>query len=158
LAFDLEPSGDYWRSGVRLASTDADRVITLSDDWISILGHHAQIAVLQLEMNSLARTGFEMNAPKSAESDLRSAFHIRKFEIELDNFISRYLSRIGHRGLRVDRSSCIHSLRCHPEIAVAKGCVAEPIAERVERLAVEVPVGPVGHPVIFDVGNWLTPV
>jgi hypothetical protein len=46
LAFDVELSGHNWRSRVWLAATDADGVIAVCDDWIPILGHHAQIAVL----------------------------------------------------------------------------------------------------------------
>jgi hypothetical protein len=67
----MEFSGDYWRPCVRLASADADDILTLSDDWISIRGHHAQIAVLQIEMNLLARARFQMNALESTESDER---------------------------------------------------------------------------------------
>jgi len=38
----------------------------LSDDWISILGDDAQVAVLQFKVNFLARARFKMNALKSA--------------------------------------------------------------------------------------------
>jgi hypothetical protein len=48
-----------------LASTYADRVITLSNDWVSMLGHHTQISVLQLEMHPLARARFEMDTLES---------------------------------------------------------------------------------------------
>src|ERR1039458_9809823 len=147
----MESSGNYWRSGVRLASTDADRVITLSNDGISILSHHAQIAVLKLEVNLLARTRFEMNPLKSAKSDLRGALHIRELEIDLHDFISRDLAGVGDRYIGADRLPCSHRLCGHVEIAIAEVCIAESIAERVERLAVEVSVGPVGHSVIFKV-------
>ena len=71
------------RTRVGLAASNADRVITLSDDWIPLLGHHTQIAALQLEMNLLARARFEMNALESAKSDKGSTLHCREFEIDL---------------------------------------------------------------------------
>ena len=107
----MELSGNYWRSCVRLASADADRVIALSDDRISILGHHAQIAVLQFEVNLLARAGFEMNALKSAESDAGRTLHGRELEIELHNLISRDLAGVGHRHIGANRLSRSHGLR-----------------------------------------------
>ena len=67
----MEVSSRTRRSGIGLASTDADRVVPLRDDWIAILSHHAQIARLQLEMNLLACAWIEMNAFKSAQSDAR---------------------------------------------------------------------------------------
>ena len=55
LAFDMEGPDNSRRPPIRLASSDADRVIAWSDDWISLLSHHTQIAVVQVEMNRLAR-------------------------------------------------------------------------------------------------------
>ena len=95
----------------RLASTDADGVITLRDDRIAILGHHAQIAVLQVEVNLLARARFQMNALESAESDLRRTLDGRELEIELDDLISRDLARVGYCHIGADRLSRSHSLR-----------------------------------------------
>ena len=43
-------SSNNGRASVWLASANADGVITLSDDWISILGYHAKIAVLQVQI------------------------------------------------------------------------------------------------------------
>src|SRR5579863_972524 len=99
----MELAGDDWRSCVRLPSTDADCVIPWRNDWISILSHHAQVAVLQLEVNFLARAWFEMNPLKSAESDLRSAFYVRELEIDLDDFVSRDFAGVGNRRISVDR-------------------------------------------------------
>ena len=107
----MELSGSHGRSCIRLASADADRVIALRDDRISILRHHAQIAVLQLEVNLLARARFEMNALKSAQSDVRRTLHRRELEIDLDDFISRDFAGIGHRHIGVDGLPRGHSLR-----------------------------------------------
>ena len=68
LAIDVEVAGRNGRSGVGLATADADRVIPLRDDRIAILRHHAQIARLQIEVNFLACAGIEMNALKSTQS------------------------------------------------------------------------------------------
>src|ERR1035441_4427623 len=149
----MELSGSHWRPCIRLASTNADRVLALSNDWISILGHHAQVTVLQLKVNLLAFARFEMNPLKSAERDLRGALHRGKLEIDLDDLISRNLSRICHRDIRVDWLSRGYSLRRDNEIAVAECCVAESVAEWIEWLAAKVPVGPVGHPIVLKVGQ-----
>ncbi len=67
----MEMPGHDWRSRVRLASADADRVIPLSDDRISILVTMPRSRGFKIEMNFLARASFEMNALKSAESNER---------------------------------------------------------------------------------------
>src|ERR1035437_8320149 len=41
----------------------------------------------------------------------------------------------------------------HTEVAVSERCVAEPITKWVKRLAFEVPIGPVRHLVVFEVGQ-----
>ena len=96
---------------VRLASADADGVITLSDDWISILSHHTQVAIFQVEVNFLARAGFEMDALKSAKSNERRAFHGRELEIELHDFIACDFAGIGYRHIGAYRLSRRHRLR-----------------------------------------------
>ena len=54
LAFDMELPGNYPPTCVLLASPDANRVITLSDDGISTFGYHPQVAIFQLEVKLLA--------------------------------------------------------------------------------------------------------
>ena len=95
----MEFAGATRRSGIGLSAADADRVVPLRDDRIAILGHHAQITRLQIEVNLLACAWFEMNALKSAQSDARRALHGRKLEIELHDLVSRYVSGIGHRDI-----------------------------------------------------------
>ncbi len=72
--FDMKVPADTWRSGIRLATTDADGVFPSGDDRVAILGDHAQIPVLQLEVNPLARAWLQMNALEPPQSDLRSPF------------------------------------------------------------------------------------
>ena len=61
----MEIPGDAWCSGIGLSSADADRVITLRDDRIAVLGDHTKVVVFQFEMDTLAAARFEMNALKS---------------------------------------------------------------------------------------------
>ena len=68
LAFNAEVSGDSRRSGIRLATADADRVITAADDQVAVLRHHAQVSVLKLEMNLLTCGPIEVDALESTES------------------------------------------------------------------------------------------
>src|SRR5690349_9471574 len=118
----MEVPANSWRSRIGLASSNADRVIALSDNWISILGHHTQIAVLQLEMNLLARARFEMNPLESAESNERSTFHGRELQIDLYDFISFAIAGIRHRDLRFYRMSRTYSVVGNTEIAVLECC------------------------------------
>ena len=69
LAIDIEVAADRRCSGVWLAATNADRVVTSGNDRVAILSDHDQIAVLQVEVDLLARARFQMNFLESAESD-----------------------------------------------------------------------------------------
>src|SRR5437764_4550716 len=111
----MELPGHYRCSCIRLATADADRIVTLRDDWISILGHHAQIAILQIEMDLLARARFQMNALELAESDQGRTLHGRKLEIDLHNLISRELAGVGYRCIRTYMLPRCHRLRRNGE-------------------------------------------
>lgn len=74
LAVNMEVATYARYSGIGLPTTDAECVIPLSDDRIAILGHHAQIARLQIEVNLLRSAGLEMNALKSAKSTRGAPF------------------------------------------------------------------------------------
>ena len=130
LAIDMEMTADAWRSGIGLASADADRVVPLRDDRIAVLRHHAQITRLQIEMNLLACAGVEMNALKSTQSDARRSFDLRELEIELHDLVSRNLAGIGHRHISAEGLSGGNSRSRYAQIAVAEFRVAEPVAER----------------------------
>ena len=62
----MEMPSDRPRCSVRLSSAHADGVISASDDRVAVLCHHAQVPVLQLEMDLLTSTGIKVNALKSA--------------------------------------------------------------------------------------------
>jgi hypothetical protein len=93
----MEMTADDWCSGTGLAATDTDRVIPLRDDWIAVLGHHTQITRLQLEMDMLACTSFEMDALEPTQSDARGLLKVGEFEIKLHNLVSRCFASIGNR-------------------------------------------------------------
>ena len=71
-----------------LAAADADCVVAFGDHRFAGFGHHAQIAMFQLEVDLLRRAGLEMDALESAERAERRALHIREAQIELGNFIA----------------------------------------------------------------------
>src|SRR5579871_4992471 len=135
-------------SGVRLSSPDADCVIALRDHRSSVFRHHAQRAVFQVEMNLLACARIEMNAFESAESDERRTFDRWKLEIELNNLVSSHLSCVGHRDICAHGLACRHGLRTYADVAVAELRVAESVAEWIKRLAAEIAISAVRHPVI----------
>ena len=96
---------DTGRSGVRLSATNADGVVSWSNHRIAVLAHHAQIALLQLEMNFLACTRIEVNSLKSSKSDEGCTLNRREFEVQLHDLVAWNLSGIGHRYICLDRLS-----------------------------------------------------
>ena len=84
---------------------------------------------------------------------MRRALDVREFEIDLHDFIARNLATVGDCYICADWLAGRNSLRWDIETAVAEGRVAESVSEQIKRLATEVAVGPVGHPVIFKVGQ-----
>src|SRR6185437_10551175 len=144
-------AGDNGCSGFRLPATDADGVVSRSDNRIALLSHHTQVSRLQLEMHFLARTRIEMNSFKSSKSNERSTLHFGELEIQLNHFISGDLAGIRNRDISSNRLPRSDTLLRHTQIAVAEFRVAEPIAKRIERLAGEVTIGAICHPVIFKI-------
>ena len=120
LAIDFEVAADRRRSGVGLAATDADGVLTTGNDGIPIFGDHDQIAILEVEVNLLARARLQMNFLESAESDLRRTLHCRELEIDLYGLISRDLACVGYGDIGGDRLSRSNCLRGDTEFAVLK--------------------------------------
>ena len=57
------------RSGIWLAAADRDGVAAASDHRVPAVGNHAEITILQLEVNLAALAGIEMNALKTAQGD-----------------------------------------------------------------------------------------
>src|ERR1039458_1634576 len=102
-------------------------------------------------MNLLARTRFEMNPLKSAESNQRRTLHGRELEIDLHNLISRDFACISHAHIGTYWLTRCHRLHRDAEVAVLEGRIAESVAKRIERLVVEIAVGPVGHAVVLEV-------
>ena len=81
MAVDVEMTGGAGRSCFGLTATDANGVVSWSDDRIAVLGHHAQVALLQLEMNFLTSTRIEMNSLESSKSDEGRTFDRRELEV-----------------------------------------------------------------------------
>src|ERR1017187_8151089 len=104
-------------------------------------------------MDFLARARLKMDALKSAQCNLRRALDVREFEIDLHDFIARNLATVGDCYIRADWLAGRNSLRRDTEVTVAERRVAESVSKRIERLAAEVSVGSVSHPVIFKVGQ-----
>src|SRR5665213_2211053 len=118
-------AADRGRARIRLATADADRIIAAGNDRTAVLGHYPQIAILQVEVNLLARARLQMNPLESPESDLRCTLHSRELEIDLYSLISRYLAGIGYGDIGGDRLSRSDCLRGHTQVAVLEGGVAQ---------------------------------
>jgi hypothetical protein len=61
LPIDFEVAAHRGNPGVRLTATNGQRVLSLRNDDVPHIGHHAQVAALQMEFNLLTRTRSEMN-------------------------------------------------------------------------------------------------
>src|SRR5580658_5336675 len=151
LAVNVEVASRNRRCCLGLTSADADGVITLRNDRIAIFRDHAQIARLQVEMDLLARAQFEMDASKAAQSNARSSLDLGELEIELHHLITRGLANIGDRDIGAEGLSGGNRRSGNTQIAIAKLRITQSIAEGIERLAAEVAIGPVCHPVVFEV-------
>src|SRR5215472_15822484 len=151
LSVNVELSSRNRRLCIWLSSTDADRVVPVRDNWISILRHHAQIAWLQLEVHLLACSGVQTNPLETPQSEARDALDAREFEIQLHHLIASNISSVRHRHTGGNRLSSRNGLSGDTQIAVAEFRVAQPIAKRIQRFAREVPIRPVCHPVVFEV-------
>lgn len=62
----MELPGYAGSACIGLAASEGERVIPLSEDGISVLGDHAQVATLQLKVNLLAGAGFKVNTLETA--------------------------------------------------------------------------------------------
>ena len=111
LAIDIEVAADRWRSSIRLAATDADGVVTSGNDRVAIFSDHDQIAVLQVEVDLLARARLQMDFLESAESDLRRTLDCGELDVDLDGLISCNFPRVGYRDIGGDRLPRSYSLR-----------------------------------------------
>ena len=111
-------AADRWSSGIWLAATDADGVVTSGNDRVAIFSDHDQIAVLQVEVDLLARAWLQMNSLESAQSDLRRTLDIGELEIDLDGLISRNFAGVGYCDVGGDRLSRGYCLRRDTEFAV----------------------------------------
>ena len=90
------------------------RVVSWSNDRIAVLRHHAQVALLQLEMNFLTCTRIEMNSLKSTKSDEGRTLNRREFQVQLNDLIAWDLAGIRHRHIgpnRLSRSNALLSAR-----------------------------------------------
>lgn len=150
LAVDVEMAGDFRRSRIGLTSADADRVVPRGDDRLADIRHHAEIAIRELEMNLPALARIEMDPPKSAKCDARRSCEGRKLEVKLRDLISRKLADIRNSHCYVDGIAGAERHFREDEIAIGKVCIAQAIAEGIEWLAGEVPVGTVLHRVVFE--------
>src|SRR5689334_18956178 len=102
-------------------------------------------------MHFLACACLEMNAFESTQSNARSTLDIRELEVELHNLVSSKLAGIGRCHVGAVRLSRGYRSARHTEIAVTELRVAQAVSKRIERLAGEIAVRPVGHPVVLKV-------
>lgn len=74
----MKVPADAGRLSIGLAAADADGVIAAGNDRLPGLGHHAQVAILQVEVNLLACSGFEVDSLKFPQK--RPEAHLEQAE------------------------------------------------------------------------------
>ena len=146
----LEGSRRRRRSCIRLASANRNRISALSNNRLARFAHHAQIAILQLEAHLLRFAWVQVNALEAAQGAQRRSRHTREAEVKLRNLIACLLSGIRNCHFRRQRGTCIDRSLGKRLILVRESCVAQAIAKRVQRLALEVAIGAVLHRIIFE--------
>src|SRR5437879_6029705 len=140
------------RRGSRLSSAYRDEIVSSADQPVSSLIHEAEIPRTECQLHMLLLAGFQMNALKAAERLQRCARYLREADVELSHFVAVPLARVLNVHLDVQRTARLQ-LRVrqfHP--AIFEGGVTQALAEAIQGLAREVPVGTVLHVVIFEVG------
>ena len=90
-----------------------------------------------------------MNALESAQCTGWRARDIGKPEVKLHYFITGNCSGIRDSDRSVQRISRLDRRIRQSEIAVAKGCITQPISELPERIALEVAVRAAFHRIVF---------
>ena len=78
---------------------------------VTIFSDHDQIAVLQVEVDLLARARLQMDFLESAESDLRCTLDCGELDAELDGLISCNFPSVGYCDIGRDRLARRDSLR-----------------------------------------------
>ena len=65
LSFDLKVPAPRGDSGSGLATSDRDRVLALRHDDVSLVGNHTQVALVEVEVESLTCAGVQMDSLES---------------------------------------------------------------------------------------------
>jgi len=94
-AGNVESCAHNLRAGIGLTAANEDRVLAFGDDGFAGIGDHAQVARMQVEVDSLRCAGVKVDALEAAQSAQRGARNLGEFEIELGHFVAGQLAGIG---------------------------------------------------------------
>src|SRR5438477_5816960 len=127
---------------MRLAASNPDSHITGLEPTCTSGVYDADIAAVQLELNALSLTGIQANTPESLKFTHRSELHARMRQVELYYFIGNCFAGVRHLDRHVHAAARRHG---GSRIGVSEARVAQAIAERVQRLTLEIAVSPALH-------------
>src|SRR5207302_3629289 len=141
------------RRGSRLSSAYGDEIVSCTDEPVSSLVDVAEIPRTERQLHMLLLAGFQMNALEPAQRLQRCARYLREADVDLSHFVAVPLTRVLDVHVDIQRTASLQLWvrQFHP--AIFEGGVTQAVAEAIERLAREVPVGTVLHVVIFEVGQ-----
>src|SRR5437660_5055893 len=143
------------RRSSRLSSAYGDEIVSCTDEPVSSLVDVAEIPRTERQLHMLLLAGFQMNALEPAQRLQRRVRYLREADVELSHFVAVPLARVLNVHLDVQRTARLQ-LRVrqfHP--AIFEGGVTQAVAEAIQGLAREIPVGAVLHVVVFEVRQLL---
>src|SRR3546814_15329091 len=116
----------------------------------AVAGDGAQVARRQVEADRAPLSGGERDALEAAKRDARRTGDVREGEVKLRDIVAGALPGVGHHGRDVQALAGAARRRPHVERAVGEACVAEAVAERIDRSAGEIAIGAPLHSVIVN--------
>ena len=96
-----------------------------------------------------------MDTGERPQGTARRAGNLRESQIELDYLIPFSLAAVLHVDIDAKGIARIQRGCRQLEIAVFEFRVAEPVAERIKRLPIEISIGAVLHGIVFERGKLL---
>ena len=98
----------------------------------------------------LVSPGARLNAGEAVEGEVGGDVGVGRGEVELGDLVAGALAGVLYVGFDGEGVAGVEGGGGELEVGVGEGGVAEAVAEAVERFALEVAVGAVGHGVVFE--------
>src|SRR5919108_6512020 len=112
--------------------------------------HDTQVATAHSERNSPLIAGIKADSLKAFQRTQWGAWNPVVRQIKLHNFFGFHLPSVYDVDGEAHRTVGGYVRIINLEVAIGEGGVAQSVAERIQRLAIEVTVRAFGHGVVFE--------